>query len=352
MVLACLRDESSDVRWSALFAAESVGLSPQARADLLADMVRHEQATRVLDAALSQLIKLAPTVDIGAHVPVFTAMISRPGRSARQACELLASIRPAPLESAGALVQALEVDELVLPAASALWRMTGDVRPLLPALERVFDDYGESVCDLVLELGPAAAPLLPRLIDAVSRENWDLQWAAADALGAVASPEPRVVEALIEALRHPSPIVRSASARALAKTGNEVVLQLQDLLVGEPDGRGPWAAFALGEMGVPAAAALPSLRKGMRSGANPLASCCAIAVALVGGDTEAVPYLEAILQSDDTDAPRRAAASALGALGPAARRSVPMLEELLGDESFDVHQAAESALAAIQGMAQ
>lgn len=352
MILACLRHESSDVRWSALFAMESAGLEPQAQADLLAEMVRHEPATRVLDAALSRLIKLAPTVDIGAHVNALTALISRPGPGGRQACEVLASMRPLPLEATGALIQALQVDAFVLPAASALWMMTGDARPLLPALERIFDEYDESVCDVIVDLGPAAAPLIPKLIDALSRENWDLQWAAADALGAVASPEPRVVEALIEALRHPSPVVRSASARALAKTGCEVVLQLQELLVGEPDGRGPWAAYALGEMGVPAAAALPSLREGMRSGVSPLANCCAIAVALVGGDAEALVHLESILQSDDPEAPRRAAASALGSLGPAARRSIPALEGLLGDEDFDVREAAEGALAAIRKLEQ
>lgn len=69
---------------------------------------------------------------------------------------------------------------------------------------------------------------------------------------------------------------------------------------------------------------------------------------MVGGDAEALTHLEAILQSDDPDAPRCAAASALGSLGPAAKRSISVLEGLLGDEDFDVHQAAESALAAIQ----
>lgn len=48
-------------------------------------------------------------------------------------------------------------------------------------------------------------------------------------------------------------------------------------------------------------------------------------------------------------APRRAAASALAEIGPAALAAVAALEALLEDDDFDVQQAAEEALAAIQG---
>jgi HEAT repeat protein len=350
LILAALQHPSADVRFSALYAMESLGLASDEQAELLAGMVHRGQSDRVLDGALMQLKRLAPVVDLRSLVSELTQLVSGGRRHGTLACEILSSVRPATPETTEALLRALAVDELVVPAARALWRLTGRVEPLLPALERIFDDYDESVCDLICDLGPAAAPLLPKLIDALAEENWDLQWAAADALGAVASSEPHAVDLLIDALRHQSPIVRSASARALAKIGEAVVPLLRNLVVDEPNERGPWAAFALGEMGAHAAAALPTLRAGMRGGVEPMAGCCAIAVALVGGDTEAVSQLEAILQSDDPRAPRRGAASALGRLGPAAKGSIALLETLLGDEDFDVHQAAEEALAAIHGV--
>lgn len=216
-------------------------------------------------------------------------------------------------------------------------------------LERIFDEDGESVCDLICEIGPAAAPLLPKLVQALAEENWDLQWAAADALGAVASADPHVVAALLDALAHPSPVVRPAAARALARTGASAVRALRMLIVARSDPRAPWAAYALGQMGPVAAEALPELRSGMRDRGEPLSSCCAIAVARIGGDAEAVPYLIEVLQSDNPGAPRREAASTLAQLGPAARGAMASLDALLGDADFDVHQAAEEALAAIQG---
>ena len=97
---------------------------------------------------------------------------------------------------------------------------------------------------------------------------------------------------------------------------------------------------------------MATLRAGMRDGEGTLASCCAIAVALVAGGTDAVPYLIEALLSDDDNSPRRAAAAALGQLGPAARQAVPALEALADDDDIDLQYVAAQALAAIQGAAQ
>ncbi len=349
LILAALEDPDNQVRQWALYAFRSLAMAPQAAADLLALIVRREESDSVREEALNHLKDLAPTVDLAGEVTTFIALVDRPGRKASLACEILALLRPAPLQAIAPLRQALNTDGLVLAAARSLWRIERRVEPLLPALERIFDGDGESVCDLICEIGPAAAPLLPRIVQALSDEDyWDLQWAAADALGAVASPDPQVMAALLDALAHPSFIVRPAAARALARTGTPAVQALRGLVGNRADQRGPWAAHALGHMGPAAAEALPELRSAMRGRDEPLSTCCAIAVARIGADAEAVPYLMDVLQSDDPDAPRREAASALAHLGPAARGAVTALTALLGDEDFQVHQAAEEALAAIQ----
>lgn len=349
LILAALDDPDSEVRRWALYVLGSLPMEPQAEADLMASIVRRDENSQVREAALDRLKELAPAVDLAGEVTALTTLFHKPGREASLACEILASMRPAPVQAIAPLHHALNIDGLVLPAARSLWRIENRVEPLLPVLERLFDRDGESVCDLICEIGPAAAPLLPKLVQALAEENWDLQWAAADALGAVASPDPHVMATLLDALAHPSFIVRPAAARALARTGAPAVPALRGLVVNRSDQRAPWAAHALGHMGPAAAEALPDLRSGMRSRDEPLSSGCAIAVAHIGCDAEAVPYLIGVLQSGDPAAPRREAASALAQFGPAARGAIQSLAALLDDEDFEVQQAAEEALAAIRG---
>lgn len=349
LILEAMQHEHSDVRWSAMYVAESLRLSPQDHADLLSAVLFRETSNRVREAVLQKLEKLAPSTDLAALLPTLVSLLDKRDREASPACRVLAKMRPAPREAVEPLFRALDDDALVLPAATALWSIEKRVDPLLPALERVFEDYEEEVCDLICTLGPAAAPLLPKVIGALAKEDWDLQWAAADALGAVASEDQKVVSHLLDALGHPSPIVRSASARALAKTGNAAVPQLRSLVVSTSDLRNAWAAFALGEMGPIATAAIPELRAGMRGGEEPLSSSCAIAIALVSGDAETLPFLIKILRSDDARAPRRSAASAIARLGPGARAAQEALEALLADEDYEVVDAAQTALASVRG---
>jgi HEAT repeat protein len=198
-------------------------------------------------------------------------------------------------------------------------------------------------------LGPAAAPLLPKLIEAMQNEDsWDLQWAAADALGAIASADPAVMGALQTALGHQSPIVRSAAGRALARVGIPAIPRLLGLLQAQGDSRAAWAAFSLGEMGPAAITAAPQLLEGLQSVDDVLSTACAIALARTTGDPQTVPYLVRIIESGETASPRRAAANALGGLGPVAITAVPALELLLDDEDPDCSAAAQEALDAIK----
>lgn len=348
-ILGALDSPAAESRRWALYAAESVGLNVQAWAETLVKVVRQDESAEVRSAALSTLKGLASSVDLESAVPTLVAQLVEPGREASLACEVLGATRPRPTGAVAFLQELLHRDELVLSAASALWRIEGRADSIIPALRRVFDDYGEGVCDLICELGPAASPLIPDVINALAEENWDLQWAAADALRAIASPDQMALRALLDALAHPSPIVRPASARALAAAGIAAVRPLTACLVDVSDPRASWAAYALGEMGPTAAESLPDLRAGMRSGSEPLAGCCAIAVVRIAGEIGAVPFLVATLRSDDPVAPRQAAAEALAEFGPAATAAVEALEALFNDNDINVADAAMQALVAIRG---
>lgn len=349
-ILAAFDSPDKDVRRWALYAAEAVGLDIEAWAALLVKVARRDDSSENRCAALMALEDIAPSVDLTSAVPALTARLAEPTREASLTFDVLGAMRPRPTQAIPFLHKALERDELVLPAGSALWRIEGRAEPIVAALRRIFVDYAEEACDLVCQLGPEAAPLVPDILDALAEENWDLQWAAADALQAIASSDHVVLPPLLDALGHPSPIVRSASARALAAAGAVAVTPLQALLIDTSEPRAAWAAFALGEMGPVAAESLSVLHAGMRSGAQPLASCCAIAVARIAADADAVPHLLTTLRSEDRFAPRQAAAMALAELGPAASDAVTALEGLVDDEDPHVADAAMQALLAIRGM--
>lgn len=348
-VLDALESPDKETRRCALYAGGSIGLDVQVWVDVLVRVVGQDESDEVRSAALSTIKDLAASVDLEAALPILVARLAETGREAMLTCDVLGAMHPRPIDAIPFLQQALARDELVLSAASALWRIEGRADSIIPAMRRVFDNNGEGVCDLICELGPSASPLIPDVIKAMADESWDLQWAAADALRAIASSDDVVLRSLLEALAHPSPVVRSASARALASAGAAVVDSLRCLLVETADSRATWAAYALGKIGPPASAALPDLRVGMRSGSPPFAGCCAIAVVQIAADIDAVPYLVAALQSNDINAPRQAAAMTLAELGPAASAAVDALESFLEDEDFDVADACAQALIAICG---
>lgn len=348
VVLAAIHSTETDARRWALYAAESIGLDRQTWADTLASIVLRDESAEVRTAALSALKDIATSVDLASALPTLVGRLAEAGREASLACDVLAAMHPRPMSAVPFLRELLSRDELVIPAAAALWRIEGCADAIVPALRRVFEDNGEGVCDLICELGSAAQALIPDVIQALAEENWDLQWAAADALRAIASSDAAAIRSLLEAFDHPSPIVRSAAARALAAAGAMAVRPLDALLLDASDPRASLAAFALGQIGPAATGALTNLRVGMRSGSEPLAGCCAIAVVQIAADVAAVPYLVATLNSEDPAAPRKAAAEALAELGPAAGAAIEALEALADDEDFDVADASAQALMAIR----
>jgi HEAT repeat protein len=262
---------------------------------------------------------------------------------------VLALLGPRAKSALPCLTEALHAEDglLVIAAAEALWKIDGRVAESLPALAGLFDEYGESVCDAICEIGPAAAPLIDAVIQALQSEDWDLQWAAADALGAISSGDPKVLAILASSLGHPSPIVRSAAARAFAQIGSPGVPVLIEILQERDGDRAEWAADALGKMGHRAHEASEALRANLGSPHRGLASWCAIALAKVAGDALAVPMLIDLLARTDRPDLRKEAANGLKAIGPPATCAVDVLTSALEDDEEEVRAAVKEALAAI-----
>jgi HEAT repeat protein len=295
------------------------------------------------------LKELASTADLAPHVTSISHVVRRGGREAQVACDVLALLGPRAKSALPCLTEALQAEDglLVIAAAEALWKIDGRVAGSLPALAALFDEYGESVCDAICEIGPAAAPLIDAVVHALESDDWDLQWAAADALGAISSGDPKVLAVLASSLGHPSPIVRAAAARAFAKIGSPGLPVLIEILQERDGDRAEWAADALGRMGHRAREAAEALRANLRSRNPELASWCAIALAKVASDAVAAPMLAELLARTDRPDFRREAAKGLKAIGPAASCAVDALTSAIEDDEEEVRAAVKEALAAI-----
>jgi HEAT repeat protein len=347
-ILEALDDENEDVRWSAGYALEALHLEPARHVELIMQRLEHEPSDRVREQRMGQLKQLAAEVELSPYLPAMCRILRNAGRESRLACELLADMRERALAAVPYLIETLRRDDdfLAIEAAKALWTIDRRVTESLPALARAFEANGESACDAICLLGRAAAPLIPKVLEALGAEDWDLQWAAADALGHVAADEPEVVAALASSLAHPSGIVASAAAGALGKIGAPAVPALRAILLDDADPRGEWAADALGRVGPAAADSVDLLRKHVGASNAALATWSAIGLAKVAGDPSVVPSLVKLLQDERSDL-REQAAAGLKAIGPAANAAVPALNLALSDEDERVRTAAAEALSAI-----
>jgi len=349
-IIEALEDRHDDVRWGACYVLESLGLEPSRHMELLAGHLA-DGSERVRSLAISQMKGLAGKADLAKHIEPMCAVVCGGGHSAGEMCEVLALLGPSARAAVPALIEALRSDHpsVVVEAAKALWKSDRRADEALPHLARLFDDIvdAESACDAICEIGPAAAPLIDSVIQALQSDSWDLQWAAADALGQMASGDPHVVAALATALGHASPIVCSAAVAALAKIGEPALPALSDILKRHDDDRAEWAADALGRMGYSAKSAVDLLRSTLRSPRIGLASWSAIALAKIAGDAIAVPTLISPLGRSDRAELRQQAAVGLKAIGPPAASAVPALLSVRDDRDAGVRMAVDQALSAV-----
>lgn len=349
IVLAALDDADADIRHSACHALEALNLPAHEHFSHIFRIVETDTSARVQERAVAQLPKLAERCDLSTETARLALLVDRNKQLALRACETIRKIGPAAIAAVPALQRAIKTDDdyLALEAVQALWHVERRADLILPVLDRLFENNGERVCDIVCELGPAARPLLPKLLNALAQDDyWDLQWAAVDAVGCVASGYPETLEALRAALTHASPIVQSAAANALGKTGEPAIPLLVEVLSNDAcDSKvQEYAAHALARMGPPAIGALPHLRMKLRSQERGLRQWSAIALAKVAGDAAAVPELIGILENEEQADIWTLACESIAAIGPAAVSSRGRLLALAAYPIDEIQSAAKLAI--------
>lgn len=348
-IFDALTDADDDVRWSACYAIGALDLDPTTHVDLIVPRLS-DRSHRVEEMAIGQLKKLAEDIDLTSCLaPICQVVLGGRKRSAAGACEVIGTLGPRAHAAVPSLIDALEGEDefTTIAAAEALWRVDRRIDVALPHLARLFPDFGETICDAITQIGPAAAPLLDQVLAALESDDWDLQWAAADALGCMGSSDPAVLAKLAAALGHESVIVVSAAGAALARIGAAAVPILSDILLQPDDPRAEWAADALGRIGPAAGAAAKPLLAQLHSSRPALAAWSAIALAKITGDERVVPTLVKLLDMTDRADLREQAALGLKNVGPRAAGAANALNTLRHDPDADVRKAAEAALSVV-----
>lgn len=300
LVRAALGDAAADVRRSAVYALEGLGLQAHALAELAVAHLVREENEEVRWYWGSLIKSIGDPAALLLCLPALEDAVRRNRREVRDACEALGKLGAQARGAVPVLIDALAVPGLLYPAAEALWRIDGRVdEAVAPIRADCAADFSIAMCHYVSLVGPPAAALLPEVLGIFEDEDWDTQWAACDALGALRPADAAAIAMLASRLAHDSPIVRGAAAGALARIGEPAVPALAAILLDEADGRHEWAADALARMGHAGAGAADALRTRLARPDSAARDWCRIALACVAGDPAMLPYLLELCASSE-----------------------------------------------------
>lgn len=222
-------DDLPNVQRSALFALERIGYDPSILTEICADCLSSED-DGVFFSATCALEKA------GCNSTRFACRISKrlseqaepnyPNSSAWRLLMRAESLDQASVENLlGYLGKPKDSGWNRKEAISVLWHHTRNAAPLLPHLEQMLsnEDELESACDAICALGPAATPLLPKLLAQLSEQQdyWDFCWAAVDALASMGPAAEPALPMLEQMKSHPSELVRVRAEKAIRSINGE-----------------------------------------------------------------------------------------------------------------------------------
>lgn len=218
-----------------------------------------------------------------------------------------------------------------------------DVNELAQSLTAANPADRYAAADGLADLGAAAQPAVPKLIQALQSDDAKLRWRAARALGVIG--DPTAAAALAKQAQDPDPLTRAQAIFALGrlKLADDASLKAIVEHLSDEDAQVRRAAVrALRMVDAPRASVRPLVIK-LLNDPDPSIAMRALS-ALVEGGVEVVPALASAL--DEREA-RYWACLALGEIGPQAKAAVPNLIKSLTDDRPEVRLQAALALAEI-----
>ena len=349
-LIEATQDRSMVVRDAALQALGSLGELARAAVPRLVEMAKDRDVNLRL-LCLRTLASIRPeTRDI---VPLCLPLLRDPNAPIRQAgLQLLCSVAP---EHKAVLPAALKMldDPATRPTAlSILGDMGAGGARAVPHVAKLLadphEDTRQSAAYALNRIGPGARAAAPALLDLLQSQNASTASAAASALLSI-EPDAKAslpkLLAFLEKSRDHSAVTVLGLLTAYGKSAESAyptVLAVLEDTTRTPQIRAS-AAVALSRIAPARAAkeALPPMRKLLAMPDQRLAAARAIFEA-DPTDKEAVDFFEAQL-GHATPSVRTGACSALGQIGPAAKRFLPTLRELCKDKEYTLRAAAAMA---------
>jgi HEAT repeat protein len=239
-ILRLADEPEPEAKQAVLTWLEYIPTSAVAKADLVTTMLADSSPEVVRDAA--RFVGKASDGSVHAQaIPQLMQALPRRDCSFLDCCKAIATIGPPAASELTALHKLAEESDPfeAVYLAEAIWRISGDASQATPILIRSLTSghiaAPEAACDALYYMGAAATQAVPSVIEVLaSSDNYDLNWAITDALGAIGMASPEALNQLEAQLEHPSPIVQSSALGALARVGPTALPRLEAILNSTP----------------------------------------------------------------------------------------------------------------------
>jgi HEAT repeat protein len=389
-LLAGLKDQSVDVRWSSAVALGTMKAEPRRTVPALTAALRDSdrfvrmKAAEALAAfgieARPAVPELLATGDSNDDIELADALLAVVGSSRVELTRALsAGQQPAAERAAMALRQAnppalaeltaalTSVSPITRKAALVGLTMADGATPSAfePAARLLDDpdlDVRVAALGLVGQMPAAALPALSRIAACLRDPDVKVRAAAATALARVAR-NPEELQPLLTLLQDPVPEVRSAAVDELSQrsAGPASVTLLMKIVTTDTSRPGPvdigWpslaarAAMALGRVGPTAGREAQRTLTSLLTSKDPeMRTAAAVGFARWGADAApVVPDIARAMSTEPNAAALRTYLQALGRIGPAARPALDAVQKLTRHEDEAVRVDAAATLTAIGG---
>lgn len=353
-----LDDVDSNVKLAAMEAIGRLGWKANAAVPWLKKLLDDQDST-VSETALLTLAKVSPQSLFAVQVLIME--LAKPDtRAQSHAAQRLAYMGPKAIDALPALLPLLESEDLQvrLNTAKAVWRIGGDADLVVPVLIEVYESADSSpthafslrygAATTLGEMGRAASAAIPMLREA---QNEDKQGAndARMALVKIDVPDENLLSTHLERLKDQSKTTQRKAVARIGQFGAKAVDAVPDLIecLGDEDlFLRLDAARSLGNIGPPAADALPALRVLLREGGDSRKATDAGRAILAIVDNS-IPDLIECLGEEDLSLKTKAAQK-LRDIGPPAKDALPALREMQNEVgAWQIKSSATKAIEAI-----
>src|SRR5262249_13560642 len=367
-VISLLGDNEEGVRFRATILIARMGRKATAAVRRLIELL-NDPVSQVQVAAAEAIATIGPAAK-NAVGPLARKVEGEDVDLARAATRTLRVFGPAAAPAVPALTKALASNDqnFGIEAAQALAAIGPEAAPATPALAKMLTDpqsrrsEKEAAAQAIAAIGPTAKEALPAVTKMLTERDTALRVLAAGTLGKIAGGSPEAVKKLSDALKASLLSVHFAALKALAEIGPTATSATSDVKAYLAKSNAPaakvWAAAALVSLGSDADDQLKSILTALKDKAPESvgARLAAIeAVAVLGSKAEAagadlrdaLKDKSLVARGDRTQIRERAARSVARLGGEQARRAIPALTDMLRDNIPNVRRAAAEALGTI-----